>query len=71
MAMAAMNMVSASGVFWGKLSFKEMFAGGCLCTSQENPHIWFPTIKVGPPDGTSETSNVPAGTIMKCMSSVN
>jgi hypothetical protein len=53
MAMAAMNMVSAGGVFGGKLSFKKMSAGGCLCTSQENPHFWVTTIKVRPPDGSS------------------
>jgi hypothetical protein len=34
--MAAMNMVSA---------------GGRLCTLQENPHFWSPTIEVRPPDG--------------------
>jgi hypothetical protein len=49
--MAAMNMVSA-GVFGGKLSFKKMPAGGRLCTVQENPHFWVPTIKVRRPDGT-------------------
>jgi hypothetical protein len=41
-----------SGVFGGKLSFKKMSAGGRLCTSQENPHVWVLTIKVRPPDGT-------------------
>jgi hypothetical protein len=46
--MAAMN-----GVFGGKLSFKKMSAGGRLCTLQENPHFWVPTIKVRPCDGTS------------------
>jgi hypothetical protein len=51
MAMAAMHMVS-SGVFGGKLSFKKMSVGGCLCTLQENPHSWVPTIKVTPPDGS-------------------
>jgi hypothetical protein len=40
------------GVFEGKLSFNNMFAGGCLCTSQENPYFWVQTIKVRPPDGT-------------------
>ncbi len=40
------------GVFGGKLSFKMMSAGGRLCTFQENPHFWVPTIKVRPPDGT-------------------
>jgi hypothetical protein len=29
-----------------------MSAGGRLCTLQENPHFWVPTIKVRPPDGT-------------------
>jgi hypothetical protein len=38
MAMAAMNME---------------FAGGRLCTSQENRHFWVPTIEVRPPDGNS------------------
>ncbi len=47
--MAAKNMVSAGGVFGGKLSFKKMSAGGRLSTSQENPHFWVPTIKVRPP----------------------
>jgi hypothetical protein len=41
------------GVFEGKLSFKKMSAGGRLCTLQETPHFWVPTIKVRPPDGTS------------------
>jgi hypothetical protein len=45
--------VSAGGVFGGKLSFKRMSAGGRLCTLQENPHFWVPTIKVRPPDGNS------------------
>jgi hypothetical protein len=40
------------GVFEGKLSFKNMSAGGRLCNFQENPHFWVPTIKVRPPDGT-------------------
>ncbi len=40
------------GVFGGKLSFKKMSAEGRLCTSQENPHFWVPTIKVRQPDGT-------------------
>ncbi len=39
-------------VFEGKLSFKEMSAGGRLCTLQENPHFWVPTIKVRPLDGS-------------------
>jgi hypothetical protein len=52
MVRAAMNMVSA-GVFGVKLSFKKMSAGGRLCTYQENPHFWVPSIKVGPPDGSS------------------
>ncbi len=39
------------GGFRGKLSFKKMSAGGCLCTLQENPHFWVPKIKVRPPDG--------------------
>jgi hypothetical protein len=39
------------GVFGGKLSFEKMSAGGRLCTLQENPHFWVPTIKVRPPDG--------------------
>ncbi len=26
--------------------------GGRLCSLQENPHFWVPTIKVRPPDGT-------------------
>ncbi len=51
--MAAMNMVSAGAFSGGKLSFKKMSAGGCLCTLQENPHFWVPTIKVRPPDGMS------------------
>jgi hypothetical protein len=50
--MAAMNMVSAGMFLGGKLSFKKMSAGGRLCTLQENPHFWVPTIKVRPPDGT-------------------
>jgi hypothetical protein len=50
MAMAAMNMVS-TGVFGGKLSFKEVYARGRLFTLQENPHFRLPTIKVRPPDG--------------------
>ncbi len=49
--MAAMNMVSAGGFLGGKLSFKKMSAGGHLCTLQENPYFWVPTIKVRPPDG--------------------
>jgi hypothetical protein len=40
------------GVFGGKLSFKNMSAGGRLCTLQENHHFWVKTIKVRPPDGT-------------------
>ncbi len=54
MAMAAMNMVSAWGFLGSKLSFKKMSAGGRLCTLQENPHIWAPTMKVRPHDGTVE-----------------
>jgi hypothetical protein len=38
-------------VFGGELSFKKMSAGGRICTVQENPHFWVPTIKVRPPDG--------------------
>jgi hypothetical protein len=49
--MAAMNMVSAGGFSGGKLSFKNMPVGGRLCTLQENPHFWVPTIKDRPPDG--------------------
>ncbi len=48
--MAAMNMVS-TGVFEGKLSFKNMSAGGRLCTLLENPHFWVQMIKGRPPDG--------------------
>jgi hypothetical protein len=48
--MAAMNTVSTGG-FWGEFSFKKMSAGGRLCTLQENPHFWVPTIKVKPPGG--------------------
>ncbi len=51
--MAAMNKVPAWGVFGGKLSFKKMSAGGGLCTLQENPHFWVPTIKVRQTNGTS------------------
>jgi hypothetical protein len=40
-------------VFGGKVSFKKMSAGGRLCTLQENPHFWVPTIKVTQPDGIS------------------
>jgi hypothetical protein len=50
LAMAAMNMLVSAGGFEGELSFKEMSAGGRLCTLQENPHFWVPTIKVRPPD---------------------
>ncbi len=32
-----------------------MSAGGRLCTLQENPHFWVPTIKVRPPDGNLST----------------
>jgi hypothetical protein len=53
MAMAAMNMVFIGGFSGGKLSFKQMPAGGRLCTLQENPHVCVPTLKVRPPDGTS------------------
>ncbi len=45
------------GVFGGKLSFKKMSAGGRLCTSQEKPHFWVPTIKVKPFDGMFSTIN--------------
>jgi hypothetical protein len=48
--MAAMHGVHR-GVFGGNLSFKKMSAGGRLCTLQENPRFWVPTIKVRPPDG--------------------
>jgi hypothetical protein len=41
------------GVFGGKLSFEKMSAGVRLCTLQENPYFWVPTIKVRPPDGNS------------------
>jgi hypothetical protein len=51
MAMAAINMVSAGGVFGSKHSFKKMSTGGRLCTLQENTHFWVPTIKVRPHDG--------------------
>jgi hypothetical protein len=51
MAMAAMNMVSAGGVFGGKVSFKKMSAGGRPYTLQENPHFWVLTIKVTAHDG--------------------
>jgi hypothetical protein len=54
MAMVAMNIVSAGGVFGVKLSVKNMSAGGRLCTLQEDPYFWVPTIKVRPPDGTWE-----------------
>ncbi len=53
--MAAVNMVSAGGFPGFFLSFKNMSAGGCLCTLQENPHFRVPTIKVRPPDGSSDT----------------
>ncbi len=50
--MAAMNMVRVRReVLGGKLSFKNMSAGGRLCTLQENPHFRVQTIKVRPPDG--------------------
>jgi hypothetical protein len=52
MASAAMNMVSALGFSWGKLSFKKMSAGGRLCNLQENPQFWVPTIKARQPGGT-------------------
>ncbi len=39
------------GVFGGKLLFKMMSAGGRLCTLQESPHFWVPTIKVRRTDG--------------------
>jgi hypothetical protein len=56
MAMTAMNMVSLRGFSGGRLSFKKMSAGGRLCTSQENPHFWVPTIKDRPPDDMPRTS---------------
>jgi hypothetical protein len=40
-----------TGGFGDKLSFKQMSAGGRLCTFQENTLFWAPTIKVRPPDG--------------------
>ncbi len=43
------------GVFGGGPSFKNMSAGGRLCTFQENPHFWVPTLKVRPLDGKSCT----------------
>jgi hypothetical protein len=44
-------------VVGGKLSFGIMSAGGRLCTIQENPHFWIPTLKVRPPDGTYSILN--------------
>ncbi len=38
------------------VSFKKMTAGSHLCTLQENPHFWVPTIKVRPPDGIYSSS---------------
>jgi hypothetical protein len=49
------------GVFGGKLSFKKMCAGRRLCTLQENPNFWVPTIKVRPPDSTVKGSNFGPG----------
>jgi hypothetical protein len=40
-----------NGVHRG-LSLKKMYAGGRLCTLQENLHFRVPVIKVRPPDGT-------------------
>jgi hypothetical protein len=40
-----------SGVFGGKFFLRRRLEGVCLCTLQENPHFWVPTIKVRPPDG--------------------
>jgi hypothetical protein len=54
--MAAMSIVSAVGFSGGKRSFKNMSAGGKLCTLQENGHFWVPTIKVRPPDGIQRRS---------------
>jgi hypothetical protein len=59
MAMAAKNVVLQGG-FGGKLSFKQMSAGGRLCTLQENAHYWVLTIKVRPPDGINKV-------IVRCM----
>ncbi len=56
--MAAMNMVSAGGS-GGKLSFKNLSAGGRLCTVQEDPHFWVPTIKVRRPDGNYDNTAWP------------
>ncbi len=50
--MAAVNMVSTGVFLGGKLSFKNMSAGGRLFTLLENPHFGVQTIKVRPPDGT-------------------
>ncbi len=50
------------GVFGGKLSFKKMSARGRLCTLQENPHLWAPTIKVRQPDGTYHNITCPCKT---------
>ncbi len=36
-----------------------MSAGGRLCTLQEYPHFWVPTIKVRPPDGIYEDGRTP------------
>jgi hypothetical protein len=41
------------GGFGGKLSFKNISAGGRLCTLQENPHFWVLAIKVKQLDGSS------------------
>jgi hypothetical protein len=47
--MAAMGMVCTGGVSGVSFHFEE-FARGRLCTFQENPHLWVPTLKVRPPD---------------------
>ncbi len=61
MAMAAMNMVSAEGVLGVSLHSKRCPQGGRLCTLQENPHFWSPTIKVRQPDGTLSNSQTDLG----------
>jgi hypothetical protein len=35
-----------------------MSAGGRLCTFQENPHFWFPKIKVRPHDGSCQCKSL-------------
>jgi hypothetical protein len=45
------------GVFGGKLSFKNMSAGGRFCTLQEKPDFWVQTIKVRPPDGSPASND--------------